>query len=87
MAARRLGCIDKCVAHMKQTIKPDGYWTKERCYQEALKYKTRMEFCKNSGGAYVAATRNGWLDEICSHMNHPKKGGWSTRKKNRNETV
>jgi len=45
-----------------------GYWTKERCQEEALKYKTRGVFYKNSGSAYGAAFRNGWLDEICSHL-------------------
>ena len=48
--------------------KPNGYWTKERCHKEALKYSIRKEFVKGSSGAYNAAYKNGWLDEICSHM-------------------
>ena len=48
--------------------KPPGYWTKERCATEALKYKTRSEFRNKAGGAYSAAHRNGWLGIICVHM-------------------
>lgn len=45
-----------------------GYWTKETCQVEAMKYNTRFEFQKWSNGAYVKARKNGWLDDICSHM-------------------
>lgn len=45
------------------------YWVKNRCREEALKYTTRTAFNKNSMGAYLSAQRNGWLDEICQHMN------------------
>ena len=48
--------------------KPSGYWTKERCQEEALKYKTKTEFINNSKGAHSSAYKNGWLDEMCSHM-------------------
>jgi predicted GIY-YIG superfamily endonuclease len=43
-------------------------WTKEKCVSEALKYKTRTEYNEKSKGSYLSAYRNGWLDEICSHM-------------------
>ena len=43
-------------------------WTKEKCIREALKYKTRNEFELNSSGAYDAAHRNKWLNEISVHM-------------------
>ena len=48
--------------------KPKGYWTKERCKSEALKYEYRIDFEKCSGSAYVIARKNKWLDDICSHM-------------------
>jgi len=47
--------------------KPTGYWTKERCHDEALKYNTRNEFKKNST-SYQRAIANNWLNDICSHM-------------------
>ena len=45
-----------------------GYWTKENVSNEALKYSKRYDFYKKSGGAYDKAQKNGWLDEVCSHM-------------------
>ena len=33
-----------------------------------MKYKTRSEFCEGNRGAYKACWRNGWMDEVCSHM-------------------
>lgn len=45
-----------------------GYWTKERCRVEALKYKSRSDFRFNCKSAYGAAWAHGWLDDICSHM-------------------
>ena len=47
-------------------------WTKEKCREDALKYKTRSEFKMNSL-AYDRAWKNNWLDEICSHMKSPIK--------------
>ncbi|MBR4840973.1 MAG: GIY-YIG nuclease family protein, partial [Paludibacteraceae bacterium] len=43
--------------------KPKGFWNKETCREEALKYKSRSEMQKNCIGAYVVARKNGWLDE------------------------
>lgn len=48
--------------------KPKGYWTKERCQEEALKYESRSEFKKYSGSAYNIVKKNKWLDEL-----YPKK--------------
>jgi predicted GIY-YIG superfamily endonuclease len=49
--------------------KPNNYWTKENCKNEALKYKSRTEFSKCSMGAYSAAkNRYKCLDDICNHM-------------------
>lgn len=48
--------------------KPDGYWTKERCAVEALKYNTLSDFMNNTPSAYSSAWKNGWLREITTHM-------------------
>ena len=45
-----------------------GYWSKERCKEEAVKYKTRSELKLNCNSAYLTTHNNGWIDEICSHM-------------------
>jgi len=52
--------------------KPHNYWTKERCIEEAKKYKSCTEFAKKNGGAYQAALRNNWWLECISifHSKH-----------------
>ena len=49
-------------------IKPKSYWTKNLCIKEAKKYKSRNDFKINSGGAYNASRREGWLEEVCQNM-------------------
>ena len=61
--------IDEICKHMKVIKYPKGYWTKEKCQEEALKYKTRSDFNKGSLSAYCKAWDCKWLDEVCSHMN------------------
>ena len=52
-------------------------YPKEACHEAALKCQYRSEFAKKYKGEYFAALRNGWLEEICSHMvvlgNHYKR--------------
>lgn len=43
-------------------------WSKEKCREEALKYKNRGDYKKISSSSYEASRRNKWLDEICEHM-------------------
>jgi hypothetical protein len=79
-AASRNGWMEKITSHMIQTKKPKGYWTKEKCHDEALKYKTRNDFFKGSSGVYNISRRNKWLDSICSHMTnkkYKKKNYWT----------
>lgn len=54
-------------------------WTLERCQEAALKYKTRGDFQNNSLGAYAAASKNNWMDQICGHMVYRRlpKGTWT----------
>lgn len=41
-----------------------GYWTKERVFEEARKYKTKHSFYEGCRGGYGAAERKGWFDEM-----------------------
>ena len=77
-AARINGWLDEVCSHMTSTRKSKGYWTKERCHEEALKFKTKTEFKIESRSAYESALKKGWLDNICSHMESLKKikGYW-----------
>ena len=58
--------------------KPKGYWTYDKCKEEALKYTSRSAFQDNSRGAYRTALKNGWMEYLCSHMVSPQKpsGYW-----------
>ena len=47
----------------EEKVKPNGYWTYEHCYEEALKYKTRTEFEDNCNSAVSVARKNGWMDD------------------------
>jgi len=60
--------IDDICVHMIAKHKSNNYWTKEKCHEEALKYKTKTDFMKKSATAYVTSGVFGWKDEICSHM-------------------
>lgn len=66
----RRGWIDELCEHMTQRKKRNGYWTKERCKEEAIKYSRRTDFQKYDKPAYSAAFKKGWLDDICSHMSY-----------------
>ena len=67
IVAYRNGWIEECCVHMIEKQKPKNYWTLERCIEDALKYKTRKSWEKNSS-AYSKALACGWLDECCKHM-------------------
>jgi hypothetical protein len=47
---------------------PKGYWTKKRCIEEALKYKTKKDWADNSSSSYQMAYKNGWIKECTQHM-------------------
>lgn len=40
-----------------------GYWTYEKCYEEAKKYETRKQFQVGSCSAYCKALKEKWLDD------------------------
>lgn len=60
--------VSELCSHMIQKYKPINYWTKERCQEEALKYKSRIEFSKKNNSCYSTAIRHKWMDDICGHM-------------------
>ncbi len=60
--------LDDICKHMIEIKKKSNYWTKEKCQEESLKYKTKSEFQKKSTSAYNSAYINNFLDDICVHM-------------------
>jgi predicted GIY-YIG superfamily endonuclease len=72
--------LDEICMHMNRTKKVTGYWTKEKCFEESLKCNSKKEFNNNYPGGYNSSIKNGWLDEICIHMNIKDikpKGYWT----------
>ena len=63
--------LDEITKHMNRPFNIMLIWTKEKCAEEALKYKYRIDFQNNSGSAYVTSCENNWLDDICKHMSRP----------------
>ena len=67
--ARLNGWYDECTTHMFRVQVPSNYWkNKEKCIEEALKYKRISDWAKNSSSSYNSARKNGWYDECISHM-------------------
>jgi len=53
-------------------------WTKERCYEEATKYKTRSEFqyAQGSNSAYKISVKNGWINDYYWMLPKDKPNGY-----------
>jgi hypothetical protein len=67
--ATKKGWREQCCAHMsKVMVKPGDLWTLERCQESALRFQTRTDWSKGERAAYMAALKNGWVDECCAHM-------------------
>lgn len=64
------GWLNELCSHMINQKKTNGYWTKERCKQAAKDFSKRIDFQKGNPAAHSAAFKNGWLDEICTHMSY-----------------
>ena len=56
-------------------------WSHESLEIEALKYVTRKDFSKGSSGAYTAAAKLNYLDQICRHMESCQlpRGHWNQK--------
>jgi len=80
-ASRRNNWFSECVLHMPSQ-KPKGYWTKEKCIEDAKKYKKIIEWQKKSASSYNIACKMNWLDECTKHMISPQKpkGYWTKEK-------
>ena len=68
LSAFRKGILQEVCAHMERQLVEKGHWNLENCLTEALKYDARGKFMRGSASAYNVALREGWLDQICSHM-------------------
>lgn len=76
------GWYDELCGHFVVIRNRRNHWSLESCKQDALKYKTKKEWRKESNGASMAAYKNGWFDECTAHMNEiiKSKGYWNKEK-------
>lgn len=65
---RKNNWMDDVCEHMIGFRKTKGYWTFEKCKEEALKYNSRLEFKNNSSTAWEKCRMNNWMDDVCEHM-------------------
>ena len=67
-ASRRNGWYEECTTHMPNLINKRGYWTKEKCMENASQYTVKEKWKKENNAAYCAARKNGWYYECTVHM-------------------
>lgn len=80
--ATKNGWLDDCSKHMVEFDRnPMGYWTKEKCLEEALKYKTKSEWGSKSQTSYSVAHRKNWIEEFSSHMLKKNENGYWTKER------
>lgn len=65
--------LNEVCSHMKDKYSNKIKWTFDKCKEEALKFKSRKEFQNKSKKIYAAAQYNGWINQICSHMDYKQK--------------
>jgi len=71
-AARRNNWLKDCIKHMIKKRKENIKWTKEKCIEEAKKYKTRGDWQKQSSSSYKFACDNNLLTICSKHMVNPR---------------
>jgi len=76
--AQANGLLDKICEHFGwEKNNHTGYWTLEKCKEDALKYNTRYSWQKAPKSGYHKAKTNKWLDECCKHMVSINKPEWT----------
>ena len=77
--ARRHGLLDDVCAHMGPKLtggRRKRKHTLETCRVAAAKYETRTAYAHAEPSSYQRARIEGWLDEICRHMDDPQGRGF-----------
>ena len=67
---------------IKIKTKVNGYWTKERVFEEGAKYTGKKEFKKGAPTAYYKATKNKWIEEMTWFVSKVKPTGHWQNKQN-----
>jgi hypothetical protein len=72
-AALKNKWLDEICQHMIIIQKPNGYWSREKCFDTAKECNSRSEFSKKYRTAYKLALKLDILDEVCKHMIEGRK--------------
>ena len=75
-------CWQDVLTQLPRSRRSANFWTHQAVANQARKYKTRTAFHDGCEAAYMAAYREGWLDDICAHMVSTQKpsGYWSKKR-------
>ena len=77
-AAQRNGWLSACTAHMHRRKRVNGYWTRNRCIEEARKHLSIAVWFEANGSSYKAAKANPeWFAECTAHMQRLWERKWS----------
>lgn len=60
--------VEECAAHMHSSRMPDGYWTLDRCRDQARKYKSKVQWRMEHRASFSKANKEKWLVQCCDHM-------------------
>jgi hypothetical protein len=62
--------------------KPRGYWTAEKCKEDAAHYTSRAAWKLGNESSYASAKLKGIIDQCCEHMPEIKKprGYWTVER-------
>jgi len=78
--ASKKGWINEATKHMspsRPNRMENGYWTKERVLEDALKYTSKTEWQKMSKAAVSKAYRMGWMEEAIAKIETVKQVGFT----------
>jgi hypothetical protein len=65
---KELGLLNEIKKRKISNRQPLSFYTKDYCKSIALKYKNKTEFKKKEPNVCIKAIKQGFWDEICSHM-------------------
>ena len=70
---------DKKPQGCQECWRNEARWSEEALFAEASKYRFRVDFQRNSKGAYLSAYRKGILNDVCAHMDRQlaERGYWN----------
>ena len=62
-AAAKHGWLDS-FTWLESIVRPNGYWTKEKCEEKARNYSSKKEFLEGCPAAHAIAAKRGWLNDF-----------------------